>query len=215
MAGDAATAQPRAVTKSADMFYRRGRLRLERTLLLELADIALCCLGRWAPRNDGKPVRRDRRRRRQTENDEKVDYEEENQKEGENESNGKGGRGTQRTQKEEWQYQQEKMRKELMEDQEAMEQEIELYERGGKSKENMEAEQREPERTIKITNEQYYRILWVLPRYLEDQADIPEEVTEEDITAWFMEQIIDDIKTEEQLLSKDTCLGLSWIGSSR
>ena len=45
LAGDAATSQPRASTKSADMFYREWRLRLERTLLLELPILPFVALA--------------------------------------------------------------------------------------------------------------------------------------------------------------------------
>ena len=54
IAWDAAVVQTRAIDKSAADIYADWRLRLERTLLLELADITLLCLGRWAPRVGGQ-----------------------------------------------------------------------------------------------------------------------------------------------------------------
>ena len=50
---DASTVQKCAVHRLATMMYSDWRTKLERTLLLEVADIALCCLGRWAPRVTG------------------------------------------------------------------------------------------------------------------------------------------------------------------
>ena len=43
----------RGIAKSAADIYAEWRLKLERTVLLQLADIALSCLGRWASRPDG------------------------------------------------------------------------------------------------------------------------------------------------------------------
>ena len=54
LAWDAAVVQTRAIDKSAADIYSEWRLKLERTVLLELADIAFCCMGRWAPRADGR-----------------------------------------------------------------------------------------------------------------------------------------------------------------
>ena len=52
LAADAATVYRGLAIPAADI-YHEWRLKLERTVLLELADIALSCLGRWAPRPSG------------------------------------------------------------------------------------------------------------------------------------------------------------------
>ena len=53
VAWDAAMVQKRAIDKPTADIYAEGRLKLERTLILELAAIALCCMGRWAPKLNG------------------------------------------------------------------------------------------------------------------------------------------------------------------
>ena len=52
LAMDASVAY-RGIPRSAADIYNEWRLKLERTVTLELADIALACLGRWAPRPGG------------------------------------------------------------------------------------------------------------------------------------------------------------------
>ena len=53
LAWDAATVHNRGIVKSAALLYSEWRLKLERVLILEASDVALCCLGRWAPRTGG------------------------------------------------------------------------------------------------------------------------------------------------------------------
>ena len=53
IAWDAAIMQTRSRDRPAAVIYSEWRLKLERTLVLELADVVLQCLGRWAPRLSG------------------------------------------------------------------------------------------------------------------------------------------------------------------
>ena len=53
IAWDAAGIQTRSLDKPASDIYAEWRLKRERTLILELADVALNCMGRWAPRLNG------------------------------------------------------------------------------------------------------------------------------------------------------------------
>ena len=57
LAWDAAGVHNRGVLKSAALLYSEWRLKLERILILETTDVALCCLGRSAPRTGGKRPR--------------------------------------------------------------------------------------------------------------------------------------------------------------
>ena len=54
LAWDAAVVQTRAIDKSAADIDAEWRVKLERTMMIELADVALSCMGHWAP----KPGRR-------------------------------------------------------------------------------------------------------------------------------------------------------------
>merc|ERR1712039_496270 len=52
---------------------------------------------------------------------------------------------------------------------------------------------------MKITFEEYQRIGEMLVRHLARQEEAGEEVREEDLAAWYMEQVEEDIETEAQL----------------
>ena len=54
IAWDAAIVQTRAIDKSAADIYAEWRLKLERTMMIELADVALSCMGHWAPKPTGR-----------------------------------------------------------------------------------------------------------------------------------------------------------------
>mmetsp|Transcript_15034 Transcript_15034/g.35218 ORF Transcript_15034/g.35218 Transcript_15034/m.35218 type:complete len:830 (+) Transcript_15034:71-2560(+) len=64
-----------------------------------------------------------------------------------------------------------------------------------------EAPQRRPRR-MKITFDEYQRIGQMLAKYLAQQEGTDEEVKEEDLIAWYMEQVEEDIKTEAQLFEQ-------------
>ena len=57
LAWDAAGVHNRGVLKSAALLYSEWRLKLEMILILETTDVALCCLGRCAPRTGGRRPR--------------------------------------------------------------------------------------------------------------------------------------------------------------
>lgn len=54
----------------------------------------------------------------------------------------------------------------------------------------------------KITYQEYQRIGHMLTKYLADKEDAGEEVKEEDLIAWYMEQVEQDIETEAQLVEQ-------------
>merc|ERR1711972_711382 len=60
------------------------------------------------------------------------------------------------------------------------------------------AEQHRPKR-VKITYAEYQRIGQMLCKYLAQQEEAGNEVKEEDLIAWYMEQVEDEIQTEAQL----------------
>jgi DNA replication licensing factor MCM6 len=54
----------------------------------------------------------------------------------------------------------------------------------------------------KITYQEYQRIGHMLTKHLADKEDAGEEVKEEDLIAWYMEQVEEDIETEAQLVEQ-------------
>ena len=50
IAWDAAMMQTRAIDRPAADIYGEWRLKLERVMMIELADVALSCMGNWAPK---------------------------------------------------------------------------------------------------------------------------------------------------------------------
>ena len=50
IAWDAAMMQTRAIERPAADIYSEWRLKLERVVMTELADVALACMGQWAPK---------------------------------------------------------------------------------------------------------------------------------------------------------------------
>lgn len=54
----------------------------------------------------------------------------------------------------------------------------------------------------KITYQEYQRIGYMLTKYLAEKDEAGEEVKEEDLIAWYMEQVEEDIKTEAQLVEQ-------------
>jgi len=54
----------------------------------------------------------------------------------------------------------------------------------------------------KITYQEYQRIGHMLTKHLADKEEAGEEVKEEDLIAWYMEQIEEDIQTEAQLVEQ-------------
>jgi len=58
-----------------------------------------------------------------------------------------------------------------------------------------------PKRT-KITYHDYQRIGHMLTKHLADKEEANEEVKEEDLIAWYMEQVEEDIQTEAQLMDQ-------------
>merc|ERR1719199_2409281 len=57
-------------------------------------------------------------------------------------------------------------------------------------------------RKMKITYNDYQRIGQMLATYLRDMEDAEKEVKEEELIAWYMEQVEEDIQTEAQLFEQ-------------
>merc|ERR1712151_741439 len=60
----------------------------------------------------------------------------------------------------------------------------------------------------KITFQEYQRIGHVLTEYLADKEDVGEEVKEEDLIAWYMETVEENIQNEAQLVEQQHLLQL-------
>jgi len=60
----------------------------------------------------------------------------------------------------------------------------------------------------KITFQEYQRIGHVLTKYLADKEDAGEEVKEEDLIAWYMETVEENIQNEAQLVEQQHLLQL-------
>mmetsp|Transcript_74053 Transcript_74053/g.165708 ORF Transcript_74053/g.165708 Transcript_74053/m.165708 type:complete len:832 (-) Transcript_74053:139-2634(-) len=63
-------------------------------------------------------------------------------------------------------------------------------------------------RKMKITYDEYQRIGHMLVQYLAQQEDAGEEVKEEDLIAWYMESVEDQIQTEAQLFDQQRLVQL-------
>merc|ERR1719473_891493 len=57
-------------------------------------------------------------------------------------------------------------------------------------------------RKTKITYNEYQNIGQMLARHLKDCEDRSQQVKEEDLIGWYMEQVEEDIQTEAQLFEK-------------
>jgi len=64
------------------------------------------------------------------------------------------------------------------------------------------------QRKMKITYAEYQRIGQMLAAYLARQEQEGEEVKEEDLIAWYMEQVEEDIQTEAQLFEQTNLVQL-------
>lgn len=71
----------------------------------------------------------------------------------------------------------------------------------GEEGQDGDAARRQPKR-LRISFADYTRIGSMLMRYLADQEVAGEEVKESDLISWYMEQIEDEIQTEEQLFQQ-------------
>jgi len=60
----------------------------------------------------------------------------------------------------------------------------------------------------KITFQDYQRIGQMLAAHLKRETDDGKEVTEEDLTGWYIEQIEEEIQTEQQLIEQMSLIGL-------
>eukprot|EP00927_Polykrikos_kofoidii_P071582 TRINITY_DN6783_c0_g1_i1.p1 TRINITY_DN6783_c0_g1~~TRINITY_DN6783_c0_g1_i1.p1 ORF type:complete len:841 (+),score=146.80 TRINITY_DN6783_c0_g1_i1:59-2581(+) len=68
--------------------------------------------------------------------------------------------------------------------------------------EGVEANAAQRPRRMRITWEQYQRIGMMLAQHLHQKEETGEEVTEEDLIAWYMEQVEEEIESEAQLLEQ-------------
>jgi DNA replication licensing factor MCM6 len=71
-----------------------------------------------------------------------------------------------------------------------------------------EAVQRQPPRRVRINFAEYQRIGQMLLRHLATQEEAGEEVKESDLISWYMEQVEEDLQTEEQLFQQQHLLQL-------
>lgn len=63
-------------------------------------------------------------------------------------------------------------------------------------------------RKMKITFDEYQRIGQMLAKHLAEQEELGEEVKEEDLVAWYMETVEEQIQTEEQLYEQQHMVSL-------